>query len=173
MKMITLFYCALLISQPIDWVFLSFFFISKKKFFRALCAFIWGTSLRSLTIEWEAFVYKCSAEYLFESFFKMRRKTSSVGAFISYVTGLMCRNLPEKIQPKVPSYEFSQIFRAANFIILWASASVDYICFVLLFVTLFYIRKKYLAVNISCKVLLIRVLKIIEINLIFFFIGKF
>ena len=132
-----------------------------------------STSLRSLTIEWEAFVYKCSAEYLFESFFKMRRKTSSVGAFISYVTGLMCRNLPEKIQPKVPSYEFSQIFRAANFIILWASASVDYICFVLLFVTLFYIRKKYLAVNISCKVLLIRVLKIIEINLIFFFIGKF
>ena len=96
-----------------------------------------------------------------------------MGVFISYVTGLMCRNLPEKIQPKVPSYEFSQIFKAANFIILWASASVDYICFVLLFVTLFYIRKKYLAVNISCKVLLIRVLKIIEINLIFFCIGKF
>lgn len=132
-----------------------------------------STSLRSLTIEWEAFVSKCSAEYLFESFLKCVGKHLRWMLFISYVTGLRCRNLLEKIQPKVSSYEFSQIFKAANFIILWTSASVDCICFVLLCVTLFYIRKKYLAVNISCKVLLIRVLKIIEINLIFFFIGKF
>ena len=35
----------------------------------------------------------------------------------------------------------------------------------LLCVTLFYVRREYLVVNISCKILLIRVLKIIEINL--------